>query len=111
MEDRVFVAIKYGMHSDTKKYAISEIRSLLERLFKKAGMKGMLRVTLGARRRGRNHMKRIHVVNENGSSVKMKIKPGDNNTCCEVRVIVPREFAGRSSDLLEHLREVASHMN
>lgn len=107
---QLVIALKYGMHADAKKYAGSEIKRLLEQLFKKAGITGVLRVTLGARRRGRNHMRKVCVLDENGSSVKLKIKPGDNNTCCEVRVIVPREFSGRSSDLLEHLREVASHM-
>lgn len=109
-EDPVAVTIKNGIHSNLRKYAVVEIRSLLECLLEKAGMEGMFQATLGARRRGRNHMRRVHVVKDTGSSVKLKIKPGDNTTCCEVYLIVPSTFSGRSTDFLELLREIAPQM-
>lgn len=110
-DDRVVVALKNGMHANTRKYALGEIKILLEDLLERAGMKGAFRVTLGARKRGRKHMNRVRVLGESGSAVRLKVKPGDNNTCCEVYVIVPHDFNGRAFDFLELLRAAAPHLD
>jgi hypothetical protein len=108
--DTVIVTVKNGIHPYIK-YPIREIRTFLKGFFEKAGIAGMFQVTLGARKRGRNHMRKVSVIKENGSSVKLKVKPGGSDTCCEVYVIVPKEWSGRAVDLLKILRECAPQMD